>query len=269
MATPTAMHAAIAIWQFRRPQASSAPAEAADADRARRFLRSVARSRLPVYRDYGIVFALAVLTEADGLTTVTVYSSIEGLTEGVANLPATGGLHGEIYDRVVPVKAPLLGPMTDIFHLSKHSTLRTLERDALSEPAERDRSEFMHISTWRIRDDGVTWPNGMQPRSIPVDERWQQFQRTVKAWMASRQEITGMINGWVVNTGDGGITFLAMFIDAGSCAAWTDLTADAEGDLRLTDYLELIEQSSGPVIDLIRLGNEPDEAAGEESESDR
>jgi hypothetical protein len=38
------------------------------------------------------------------------------------------------------------------------------------------------------------------------------------------------------------------------------LTGETGGDLRLADYLDLVEQIAGPVIDLIRLANETDES---------
>jgi hypothetical protein len=260
MATPTAMHAAIATWQFQRAPESSAAVEGADDDRVRRFLRSIARSRLPVYRDYGIVFALAMPIGADSFTTVTVYASVEGLTEGVAKLPVTGEMHGEIYDQVVPIRARL-GPMTDVYHLSQQSALRTLERRSRRGSGEREDPRIMRVSTWQIRDEGITWPDGTQPQSIPVSERCQRFLRIVKKWMASRQATDGLTNRWVIDTGAGTITFLAIFVDAESAAAgWADFTGESRGDLQLTDYIELIEEMSGPVIDLMRLGNDPDEA---------
>ena len=260
MANPNAMHAAIATWQFRRNAESDAPAGTAPDDHVRRFLNSIARSRLPLYRDYGIVLALAVPIDAASFITVTVYSSVEGLTEGVADLPVTGDMHSEIYDQVVPVQARV-GPMTNIYHLSAHSTLRTLEQQSPLDADDRERSRFIRISTWLIRDEGITWPDGTQPQSIPVAERCQRFLRVVKRWMATRPAIEGMINRSVVDTGAGAITFLAIFIDAESCAAaWSDLTGETGGDLRLADYLDLVEQIAGPVIDLIRLANETDES---------
>ena len=260
MAASNGLHIAIANWRFR----VSAPV--AEQGRLERFLKSFAGSRVPAYRDVGIVDAWVVPVDADTFTTITFYSSDAGMHEGIASLPESGNMHGGIYDQVDAVAARF-GPATDIFHLGAHSSLQAIEQRARSHPDDEEKQRFASIATWRIRDDAGVWPDGSDPAEIPPGALYSRFLGAAADKILVQPEAHGMIGGWSIDAGDGVITFLSLYMDAeGMAGAWAEVSAEGGLGVEVHRYLEPIDRIAGPVIDLIMLGTEyPEstEAAGE------
>jgi hypothetical protein len=221
-----------------------------------RFVQLVARNRLPAYRDVGIVNAWVVPVGDDGFASVAIYSSAEGMREGVASLRATGEARGGIYDQITQVRS-WLGPMTDIFHVGAHSALQTMEQRS-GHVRDRTRSRrHISIASWRIRTDLDAWPDGTRPASIPAGEHYPHFLETVSKLILVRPEEHGMIGGWSIDTGEGTITFLSLYMDAeGMASAWDEVMAGGELGENVRRYLELVERIAGPAIDVFAVGTE-------------
>jgi hypothetical protein len=261
MAKLNGMHVAIATWRFR-PTDRDSTERVRPADRLVRFLHSFAGSRVPIYRDFGIVNAWVVPNGDDAFVTVTVYSSAVGMREGLTSLPTSGEAHGGIYDQIAPEQGRT-GPMTDIFHLNAHSSLQNIEHRLSQEPDAGRARRHLTIATWRIRTDVGAWPDGTNPATVPVDDLFQRFLTSARELIALEPGDHGLIGEWAVDTGEGTITYLSLYADArGMESAWREVVAEGQQGTNFHQYLELLERFSGPVLDLFTMANDSSARGG-------